>query len=721
MLTAKNWQTLANLHPNLPAHIDIQERYYGDELWYLLQDKSNGRFHRFSPTGYCLIALMDGQRNLQQILQAAQASHKTSHKFSDEELPPPSREELIELLQYLYVADLLVCDIPADSQELFQRQQRHKQQKWRRLLLNPLVWKIPLGDPDKFLNRLQPISRYFTHWAAALIWLLFVSYALLLSIGHWNELTNAALNQVLVPQNMIWLWLTYPLLKILHELGHGLYTKAWGGEVHECGIVVMMGIPLPYVDASAATGFPRKRQRLMVGAAGMAVELFLAALALILWLQLEDGQLKTLAFNIIVLGSVSTLFFNGNPLMRFDGYHLLCDALDAPNLGSRANQQIGYSIQRYGYGIQDVASPSSSVQGSIGFFMYGVLAFLYRLLILAGIIMLVWQHFPTLGATLAIWLIIFQIVLPLGKLVLFIAKSPRLQPQRRRALVATLTTLAGAFIFIFYIPMPLSTRAEGVTWLPDNAQVRVESNGFVNEILVKEGDWVIPGQLLILTDNPKLKADLALKKTELQEHQARYHSVWSDDQAQAKLIVEDIHALEAEIHLLQTRVKDLSIYSKVAGQVIFANAYDLQDRFLQQGEAIAFISQPGPAQVRVAVTQHEMGLVLNHTRLIEAKLSRDLSKTLHGTLERQVPAATQYLPSAALGSGGGGRIAVTARQDNNMLANELIFLLDISLPILDQQGQYGERVYVRFKHPPEPWGKQAYRTLQQLFLKTLQR
>lgn len=154
--------------------------------------------------------------------------------------------------------------------------------------------------------------------------------------------------------------------------------------------------------------FPRKRQRLMVGAAGMAVELFLASLAMLLWLQLEPGQLRVLVFNVILLGSVSTLFFNGNPLMRFDGYYLLCDALDEPNLASRANRQIGYAIQHYGYGVQGLHSPSSNAREALGLTFYGIAAFVYRLLILSSIILLVWRQSPTLGATLAIWLIIFR-------------------------------------------------------------------------------------------------------------------------------------------------------------------------------------------------------------------------------------------------------------------------------------------------------------------------
>src|SRR5690606_20540021 len=185
-------------------------------------------------------------------------------------------------------------------------------------------------------------------------------YAVLQAGNHWQELTVGQLDRVVSPGNLLLLWLTYPFFKILHELGHGLFTKVWGGQVNECGVVIVAGTPLPYVDASAATGFHTKRQRLMVSAAGMAVELFLAALALLLWVQLSDGFARSFLYNIIIIGSVSTLFFNGNPLMRFDGYHLLTDAFDLPNLATRANQQVSYLIRRYAYGVIGVFSPASS-------------------------------------------------------------------------------------------------------------------------------------------------------------------------------------------------------------------------------------------------------------------------------------------------------------------------------------------------------------------------
>lgn len=706
------WIHLAGLRPSLPRHIRIQTRDYRGQRWYLLQDLISGRFHRFSPTAYRFISLMDGKRTLQQIL---------TETNQQAEAGAPSRTQLVELLQYLHVADLLHCNFPPDAKELFDRHKQQKLVKWQRFLLNPLVLRFRVADPDAWLSRCLPLARGLTRWPVAGIWLIIVGYALLQAITHWSQLSANLTHQLLAPQNLIWLWLTYPLLKIFHELGHALFTKAWGGEVHELGIAVMMGIPLPYVDASAATGFTCKRRRLMVSAAGMAVELLLAALALLLWLEIEAGLLRDLLFNVILLGSVSTLFFNGNPLMRFDGYYLLTDALDLPNLASRSNKQIGFIIQRYGFGLQGLASPANTSGEALALVGYGISAFIYRLLIIAAILLLVMEHFLSLGIILAIWLLLSQLLLPLSKLVTFLIHSPRLQTRRVRAVALSAFTLCGLVLAFLYLPMPLATRAEGVLWLPEDAQVRAHSDGFIQRLLVADGDSVTQGQVLIATTNPSLSSRLAIKQAQLREQQARLQATWYSDRGQAKLINEDIAIIEAEINDLKQRLEGLLIRSPVTGRLVLPDAQNLPGQYLRQGDPVAFIIQSTPATVRVALAQHEIGLVRRDSRQVEVKLSERLDTTLPGTISREVPAATHQLPSRALGSAGGGRLEVALFQGEGTRAQQQVFLLDLQLPKHYQGGHYGEKVYVRFVHNPEPWAQQGYRLLRQLFLKRLNR
>src|SRR5690606_28200318 len=167
-----------------------------------------------------------------------------------------------------------------------------------------LAVRIPLVDPDRALERWLPWYRAWFGWVGFALWATVVALGVFAAAEHWEELTADVASQVLAPQNLLILWLTFPLVKLLHELGHACAVKAWGGEVHEMGIMLLVLMPIPYVDASSANAFPEKRRRVVVGAAGMAVELFVAALALALWLETQPGLMRAALFNVMLIAGV---------------------------------------------------------------------------------------------------------------------------------------------------------------------------------------------------------------------------------------------------------------------------------------------------------------------------------------------------------------------------------------------------------------------------------
>lgn len=706
------WQRLESLRPSLPRHIHIQRRDYSGERWYILQDKSNGRFHRLTPSAWRLISAMDGRNSLNQILTAAA---KPEFYVDKEEIP--TREDLLHLLQYLHVADLLVCDLPPNTQELFARREHKKQQRWLRLLMNPLTWNIPLGNPDKLLDKLMPLARALASRTMGVVWLCVVGFALLQVGVHWTQLTQGHLDRVLSPSNLLLLWLTYPCFKVLHELGHGLFTKVWGGQVNDCGVMFVLGTPLPYVDASAATGFQSKRQRLMVGAAGMAVELFLAALALLLWLQLPNGFGRDFLYNIMIIGGVSTLFFNGNPLMRFDGYHLLTDAFDLPNLATRANQQFSYVLRRYAYGVSNVFSPASSEREAVLLMGYSIAAFCYRVFVLFFIILLAAQYFPALGLVIGAWLIFFQLFWPAIKALIFVIRDKQLERTRTRTLGVTAAGIVLLSVFLLAVPMPMSTSAEAVLWLPDDARVKAESSGEVAQVLVAEGNAVEQGQVLVQLHNSVLVANLAAQQAYLREYEARYQQAWVDDRSQAQLFEQDIKAIQAEIALLQKRVNDLAVRSPSSGIFRVTRQHHLLGSFLQQGDEFALIEKPEQLRVRTALLQDEIGLVRQATKSVSLQFASAPGHRIPAVIQQDIPVATKELPSQVLGAQGGGRLAIDASQPNGTRVTENIFLLDLTLNDVAQSGRYGERAYVHFSHPAEPLAVQWYRAFQQLFIK----
>lgn len=706
------WQRLANLKPALPRHVHIQPRHYGGELWYVLEDKATGKFHRFNALAYQLLGFMNGRNSLQQIVESASQS---SLKQTLDDMP--TREDLIELLQYLYVADLLICDFPPQTASIFERQQKKKQQLWHQLIKSPYAWKLPLLNPSRLLQLLAPWVRWLTSTIMGVIWLLVISYALMQVASHWPEISATRLSDILAPHNLFLLWLTYPLLKAIHELGHGLFTTLWGGQVHEFGVVIILGTPFPYVDATAATGFSSKRQRMMVGAAGMAVELFLAALALFLWLQTEPGLVRNILFNIMLIGSISTLFFNGNPLMRFDGYHILCDAIDQPNLATRAALQLQYLTKRYGYGLTDVYSPARSAAEGMGLTVYAIAAFFYRVFILVSIVLVVARHFSGLGLLFAVWFGIFQFALPLTRTLYYLVSSPELAQRRARALTASLAIPLLLLVLLFFVPLPRNTQAEGIVWLPEDARIRALSAGEVTHVLVKDGTHVNNGDALIYLSNIDVTASLLRKQATLKEYRSRYQQAWSLDRSQIQMFEQDITAIELEIRYLQEQANNLVIHSTGQGTFKLLEQHVLEGSFIEQGDTVGLLLIDQQPRVRVVLTQEEVEQVQSHTREIVVQLRSAPGEILNGRITQAIPNATHELPSAALGTAGGGRIVV--RNDDEMRTSERVFLIDIALPEHAHIDFFGQRVEVKFKHPAEPLASRIGRGMRQRVLRIL--
>ena len=332
-----HWYRIAKLQPKLHSHIEIHRHDYRGLIWYLLEDTTTGRNHRFNPAAYQFIGLLDGKRSVQEIYDQLD---KQLEDYA------PGQEDIIQLMGQLHAADLIQTDTLIDTEELFDRQVQSKNAKIKQRFSNPVIQKLPLWDPEEFLNKhFKKVSWLFSTWVA-IVWLLLIGYSLTQAAIHWPQISQHFSINALSPYNLIIVFLLYPPIKILHELGHAFSAKLEGGEVHEMGINFMMFMPIPYVNVSTATHFRSKYKRILVSAAGILVETFLAALGLLLFLATEPGLIQDIGFNIFMIGGISSLFFNGNPLLKYDGYYILADALAIPNLYQRSAHYWRYWFQR---------------------------------------------------------------------------------------------------------------------------------------------------------------------------------------------------------------------------------------------------------------------------------------------------------------------------------------------------------------------------------------
>lgn len=700
------WYRVAELRPALRAHTRIHRHVYRGAPWFVVEDFVAGRVHRFTPAAYRVIAMMDGHRSVNEIWETI------DEKLGDE---APTQDDIIQLLAKLHATDLLLVETPADTKELFKRYQQRRRQGFKQRFANPMAMRFPLLDPDRWLTRMLPLVRplFSGFWLAA--WAGVVLVAFMMATMHWNELTENLSDRVLSAQNLFLIWLVYPLIKLLHELGHGLAVKRWRGEVHEMGIMLLVLAPVPYVDASAAAAFKDKRKRMLVGAAGIMVELFVAALAMLVWAAAEPGLVRSVAFNVMLIGGISTVFFNGNPLLRFDAYYVLADFLDMPNLGGRANKYIGYLLQRYVFGLEETESPASDRGERPWLAAYSVLSFVYRMFVLFTIVMFISGKFFLVGILLAIWAITVQIVLPLTKNAAFLLADPKLRRKRPRAVATVGGTLLIAIAAFLWVPLPLSTYAQGVVWAPDQSEIRVGADGVITQLLTLPEDAVEVGRPLLELEDPLLSHRVQILEADLREAEARYHALRTSEPVQAAIVADEINTIREDLALARERVDALTVRSHVAGSFLLERPRDLVNRYVRNGDLVGYVADLSNGRVRVAVTQDNVGLIRERTKTVWVRLTEELDKPIKATVSRAVPAAMDRLPSPVLGTAGGGAVPVDPGDSEGLRTLDNVFHIELEIPA--SVPRIGGRAYVRFDHGSEPLASQTYRRVRQLFLR----
>jgi len=712
-LFSGSWYRVQSLKPRLRGHARIHRHLYRGRIWYVLQDHSSGRFHRFSPVANLIIGLMDGRRTLKSIWETA------CTRLGDD---APTQDEVINILATLHRADVLQTDAPPDIVELQERTVRQKKQHIKQYIQNPLALRIPLLDPEPFVRALAPFSRIAFSWFGALVWLVVVGWALALAGSHWNELTKDVTDQMLSADNLLLMGLVFPVAKVIHEFGHALAVKARGGEVHEMGVMLLVLMPVPYVDASASLAFRNKVDRVLVGGAGMLSEIFLAAIAMFVWANVEPGLVRAAAYNVIIIAGISTLVFNINPLLRFDGYYILADLIEIPNLGQRANTYLGYLVRRYLFGIVE-AEPGDNAKGERPWFVfYSIGSFLYRMTVMVGIALLVAERFFFVGVLLATWAIYSMLVLPLAKRVGYLFEAPELGGRRAQviATMALFAVLLGAIVF--WLPAPSWTRADGVTVAPENAQVRAGADGFVHSVVATERQAVRAGDPLVVMEDPELLAQVRVFEAQLREQQARLAAAF-DDRVLTHVIREEIAHITSRLAESRRRAADLTIRSPADGVFVMPASVDAPGRFVRRGEVVAHVLDLSRALVQVVVPQGEADLVRNMTSRVELRLVDRVPEVIPARVRRVVPAATDRLPSLALSAQGGGDVTLDSQAANDPGGNNepraasTLFVFELELPEGDRLRALGSRIYARFERVPEPLGRQWFRAVRQVLLK----
>ncbi|MBI3447901.1 MAG: PqqD family peptide modification chaperone [Acidobacteria bacterium] len=709
-LFSPSWYRVATLKPRLRAHARIDRHEYRGEVWFVLLDAAKGAHYRFTPQAHHVIAMMDGERTIQRIWENA------VERFGDD---APTQSEIIQLLSQLHSADLLISEVAPDTEELLRRARKIRRDRWWMNLRTPLAIRIPLVDPERFLKATLPLARPALSALGGLVWLAVVASAVAVAATHWPELTRNVIDRVLSIDNLLILWVAYPLVKILHELGHGYTVKHWGGECHEMGILLLVLVPVPYVDASASSQFRERHRRALVAASGIFVEVFLAAIGLLAWATIEPGILRSVAYNVALIGSVSTILFNANPLLRYDGYYVLSDLVDVPNLAQRGRNYVIYLVQKHGLRIKDVPLPYAAPGERFWFVFYTVASFLYRAVIYSAIIFVIATKFFTIGLVLAAWALAGMILLPIWKGAKFLLTDPALREGRGRAVALTCVLLALVALAFFVMPFPCWTRAEGVVSVPDEALLRARTSGFVTRVAGRPGDRVARGDLLVETSDPFLVANARVLRAQLEEMQSRYDAARTQDNVDAKVLAEELRDTAANLARAEERADELKLLAPTSGSLILPDAEDLPDLYLKQGDLVGYVLDVERPTIRVVVPQSQVDLVRNRTIAVQVRLAQRVDRTLAATVRREIPGAIERLPSTVLGRAGGGEIAIDPSDEGGRKTFEKTFQFELQLTDAPEAIFVGGRAYVRFDHGYVPAAFQIWRMVRQLVLRRL--
>lgn len=700
-----SWHRVSSLKPRLRSHVRVHRHRYQGRSWYVVEDDASGRLHRFSPSVYMCIGLMNGRRTVSEIW------NEVVEQLGDD---APDQDELIGILSQLHGADLLQGDVAPDVAELMERRASQGKAMLKQRFANPLSIRVPLLDIDRFLERTVHLFAPLFGGIGLLVWLLVVGAGVTVAGMHWKTLSADATDTLLAQENLLVMALVFPILKAIHELGHGYAAKRFGGTVHELGLMLLILAPVPYVDASSASAFRSRWHRAMVGAAGMMAELFVAALAVFVWVWAEPGLARSVAYNTIMLAGITTVVFNANPLLKFDGYFIFCDLLGIPNLGNRSNSYWSWIVENKLFGV-NVPAPQVEPAERMWFLLYAPAALIYRLSVTIGIAVFVATHYLIVGIVLGLVGIIQGLAWPILKGLGHVLLSSRLRGKRFRASLITFGGIAVLAGLLFLVPMPLHTNAQGVIWLPEQNFVRAAGDGFIDRLLVRPGNTVRPDQPLFSSYDRTIEAEIEVAEAEAKAAQAKLQSQEFVDRVQADITRQELDVKKAGVLRARQKRGDLVTRAKAEGTFLVSRADDMQGRFVKRGEILGYVTDGKADMIRAIVTQADVDLVRQRLTDISVLIPGQLGKAYKATILREVPAGSDTLPSDALSKLGGGQLVIDPASKDGPRTLERTFQFDIRLAEAIP-GNFGSRVYIRFTLGGEPLGLQIYRRLRQSFL-----
>ncbi len=703
------WHRVRLMKPKLRSHVQITRQHYRGRRWHVVHDPTSNQFYRLNPIAYDFIGMLDGARDVETAWNAS------LQKFGD---AAPTQNEIIQLIGQLYQSNLLSVDTSPETEQLLRRGRDRFKRKATAQVIGIMYLKIRAFNPDRILTACEPILRPILNKWGFLGWCVLLLCALYAVLPHWDKLLADFRSDRIFDPEFLWLVpAAYVVTKGIHEFGHGVICKRFGGQVPEFGFMLLVLFPSPFVDASSAWAFPNKWQRVAVGAGGMIFELTVASLAAFIWVWTQDNGadnsvLCRLAFNVMLSSSFATVLFNANPLMRFDGYYIASDLLETPNMAQRSNKMLMQLVQKHIFRIKNLTPPTTQQGERWILIIYGILAGAYRVFLFFSITLFILGQFFALGLVLAVWTAAAWFILPIGKLIHWLATSSQIAEHRFRTIATTLGLVALAVIIFGVIPMPDRRHGTGVVESVTRDALHYGTEGFIVQVHKRPGERVKAGDPIVTLESRELTERKRSVRSQLDEYQVlERDAINKSDPASASMAIERIKVSRDNLSEIDRRLGELVVRAPHDGVVAGSDPALRLGGFVKRGESLCDIVDPADIRVAATLDQRQAEWLFDKNAKsrpameCQIRLISDVSKVLDADHFLAPEAGNRQLPSAALGFSGGGSFETDSKDESGRVSKRPQFNVRIWMKQPDAMSALvlpGERVKVRFKLPPRP-------------------
>ena len=628
-------------------------RQSGNAVTWICEDEVTGRFFQIGVPQYTFLTMLDGKRTVSTALMKT-ATLLREHAIEE--------GEAASLCKWAIESGLIETEI---GNSAARREEQHQMMRKQQLVswLNPMMLRIPLFDPDQIMAKLEKLLGFLVSPIGLMVWLIVVVTGFFQLLFRWDAFFVDRVNSFSAI-DIVWIALTSVALKIVHEIAHGVVCKKYGGRVKSCGILILLMIPMPFVDVTSSWRFPNKWQRILTAAAGMLSELFIAAIACFVWASSGPGPLQYHAGNVIITATLLTLLFNVNPLMRFDGYYMLSDWLEIPNLATHGRAWLKGFFKRLYFGNKATEVKETGFRGFV-VKAYGVLAMLWFFTIAVGLSLGASSLLEGFGLLIAIIGLVMWVGIPLVKLSKYVTHGTETETPNRTWFAAASAITAVCLIGFFLLcPAPSVVSAPVVVDYDPLEIIRAKSIGFANTIHVKDGQQVKKGDLMVTLENPELELELKSLLIDIRISKIRVNALLTRERlGERELEIDSIVSMEKRREELEDQIANLRVVASGDGTVLAPDLAASEGKYFQLGDEILSIGSTAEIHAIALTRQEDIAWIEeNPDSNIELRIwGRSHDAVIDGKIKHINPRARDDLPHEAFAATSGGPLAVVPR------------------------------------------------------------